>query len=786
MTGDNMNRSTEMTGLGPLDKLSQLLRSRSYAMLCVLYGTGGFVVALARIIGGQAPFGVALLASVPFRFTLPATLGVVAGYLIGGGITGGYPLVAAALLVTVARWVVGSGRWEKHRGWLPPAAAAVLVFVTGVVPFLYKSPLIYDVVLWSTQVVMAGASAAFVDRGMALLQRGGRCRDKLDYTSLVLLAALLLLGLDAVAAGGVSLGRIAASVAVLFTAHAGGERAATLTGVVCGFVIGFSTGEFTLYVTAYGLGGLLAGIFSAFGRPGSALAYAVTWGGVSMLADGGPWGLFSVGLGAVLFLMIPYGALRMGSRFLGGAAVDEETVRAVVQDRLQQVGESLRDVSETTRDVARRLTDLTAGEDPQLHDRVAQAVCRHCPQNTRCWLEQYDDTVDTLEKALAQIRAGEPFGGRDFPPSFDQCGKKEEMAQALGREYRAWAGHQDTRRQAGRMRGLVTDQFEGLAITLEGISDEMREISSGDRVLAARVEEVFHEARLEPQGVLCWRGAEGRLVCAVTVPRYKMTRVQSQDLLPKVEEVSGVRLNYPVLRENKGLCQYLFYERPLYGAEYGSHQIACGGGKFCGDTFRLVHTQGGLAHIILSDGMGSGSAAAVDSAMAASLLTRMLEVGVSYSGALKLMNSALLVKSGEESLATLDAARVDLYTGKARFYKAGAAPTVVLKDGRGIQIDAASLPAGILSGVEFEESSLTLSEGDMIVMLSDGAVTEGCDWIAALVEKGAGEDLDDLCRRIANSARLRRTDGREDDITVVAFRMTRSQSGRCSFLKNAT
>lgn len=767
-----MNQWTEMTGLGPVDRLTQLLSSRSYGLQCILYGTGGFVAAMARIIGGQAPFGVALLAAVPFRFTLPSTLGVVLGYLIGGGLTQGYALVAAALLLTVSRWVLGGPRWDKHRLWLPPAATAALVLLTGVVPMVYRNPLIYDLILWSTQVVMAGASAAFLDRGMALLDRGGRARDRLDDTALVLMAALALLGLDAVSAGGVSLGRVAASVAVLFTAHAGGERTAALTGVVCGFVIGFSTGDFLLYVTAYGLGGLLAGVFSAFGRPGSTLAYAATWGGVSMLADGGPWGLFSVGLGGVVFLMIPYGALRMGARVLGQGGVDEATLRVVVRDRLRQVGESLQDVSDTTRDVARRLGELAVGEEPRLHDRVAQAVCRHCAQNTGCWLDRYDATVEALDQALGKLRQGQALGAGDLPAAFDRCPQKEEVTQTLMQEFRLWRSRQGSHRQARRMQGLVTDQFEGLALTLGAIEEELLDIAAGDRVMAARVEEIFHEARLEPQEVICWRGREGRLNCSVTIPRYKMTRVQAQDLLPRVEEVSGVRLCYPTLQENRGQCQYLFYERPRYGAEYGSHQIVHPGSKLCGDTVRMVHTQGGLSHIILSDGMGSGSTAAVDSAMAASLLARMLEVGVDHRAALKLMNAALLVKSGEESLATLDLVRLDRYTGQVRFYKAGAAPTVVLKEGRGIVVDATSLPAGILSGVEFEESSLTLAPGDLVVLMSDGVTTQGCDWVVNLVEKGAAQDLDDLCRRIANSARLRRTDGREDDITVVAVRLT--------------
>ncbi len=54
----------------------------------------------------------------------------------------------------------------------------------------------------------------------------------------------------------------------------------------------------------------------------------------------------------------------------------------------------------------------------------------------------------------------------------------------------------------------------------------------------------------------------------------------------------------------------------------------------------------GGRHIVLSDGMGSGTAAAVDANMTVSLITKLIDAGVSYTAALKIVNSALLVKSG--------------------------------------------------------------------------------------------------------------------------------------------
>ena len=92
-----------------------------------------------------------------------------------------------------------------------------------------------------------------------------------------------------------------------------------------------------------------------------------------------------------------------------------------------------------------------------------------------------------------------------------------------------------------------------------------------------------------------------------------------------------------------------------------------------------------------------------------------------YTAALKIVNSALLVKSGEESLSTVDIAAVNLYTGQAHFYKAGAAPTFIRRGSRTGMVESTSLPAGILTAVEFEKSSVQLRDGDLIVMVSDGA-----------------------------------------------------------------
>ena len=172
--------------------------------------------------------------------------------------------------------------------------------------------------------------------------------------------------------------------------------------------------------------------------------------------------------------------------------------------------------------------------------------------------------------------------------------------------------------------------------------------------------------------------------------------------------------------------------------------------------------------MILSDGMGSGSRAAVDSSMASSLTSQLIQAGFDYDTALNIVNSSLLVKSGEETLATLDITTFDLFTGKTEFLKAGAAPTFIKRAGHIGRIEAKSMPVGILRGAEFEHHSLTLNAGDLVVMVSDGFTATGNDWVLSEIElfsEKLGPQA--LAKQIANEAKRRRIDGHEDDITVL-------------------
>ena len=118
---------------------------------------------------------------------------------------------------------------------------------------------------------------------------------------------------------------------------------------------------------------------------------------------------------------------------------------------------------------------------------------------------------------------------------------------------------------------------------------------------------------------------------------------------------------------------------------------------------------------------------------------------------------------------------MDLFSGCVELRKAGAPVTILRQDGQAKRIDAPSLPVGILNDAHFAKADAVLRDGDLVVLLSDGALAAGDDWLCETVEQWQGLSPQDLAEELVAEAVARRSDGHDDDVTVLVLRMTTPQ-----------
>ena len=173
---------------------------------------------------------------------------------------------------------------------------------------------------------------------------------------------------------------------------------------------------------------------------------------------------------------------------------------------------------------------------------------------------------------------------------------------------------------------------------------------------------------------------------------------------------------------------------------------------------------GGRFYVLLCDGMGTGMGAAQEGKFAGELLRDMLSAGFPAEYALGSVNS-LLAPRGRAGAVTVDLAEVELDTGRAAVYKWGAAPSILLAQGKAEKIGTAGPPPGlsVKDGRE-EVVRLSLRRGEVLILLSDGVEVEAA--LASLAE-----DADAAPGELA--AQLLEAGCRDacDDATVAVIRL---------------
>ena len=148
------------------------------------------------------------------------------------------------------------------------------------------------------------------------------------------------------------------------------------------------------------------------------------------------------------------------------------------------------------------------------------------------------------------------------------------------------------------------------------------------------------------------------------------------DWLEKLSAVVGVRLCLPNELPDGCSCMTLLEAEPL-AVSVGIAALKKRGEKVSGDRGSYFKTDSGVLCVILSDGMGTGSEAAKESAEIVGILEKFLRSGADPAVAMKLLNSVMLLRGGDDSwgYATVDLMCVDLFSGETCFYKYGAAPS---------------------------------------------------------------------------------------------------------------
>lgn len=447
---------------------------------------------------------------------------------------------------------------------------------------------------------------------------------------------------------------------------------------------------------------------------------------------------------------------------------------AAASTRLEAVAQSLSSLAETVNAVYEGLPRRREGF-RWVIDNVHDTLCFNCGRRETCWKQEYTATMAGMEALRPLLEQNGSVEAAQLPGELSRCIHPAALCAAAGRSFALYRSRKEARIHSEAMRTALTEQYGAVAEALGVLSEQLGRPGDPEPYKSSRVAEFFTGLGAPPQECAVTLDDLGRTHAAVTLSRTRFTPQELAALAGEVGHICRRTLEVPQVLSCKGMTTLLFSERPALRAVFGAASAAARG-EVSGDAVQQFCSPT-AAQMILCDGMGTGRPAAVDGNLAAELTARLLKAGFTAELAARLVNVALALKSEDESGATLDLISVDLYTGTARLFKAGAAPGFLVHGGRVRAVGEATLPMGVLGGVNGQSRVVHLTAGDYAVLVSDGLLVDGAGWVAKQVElsAAAGDAPEKLAETLVQTARIRaQKTGRPDDITAAVLRLEKS------------
>lgn len=737
-------------------RLSEGVRQSVVLALCC------FALSKITPLGDIRPFGIALFAVrfvTPKGMLLPA-LGVFLGSfgvrqdLLGTGI-------AVCVLYLCGLW--GGERFRRVE--VRMACLVIAVFLGGFIPWATGGFVLYDLVVLLFSALSAGFSALAFSKI--------HFKGKGDFLSRLMVCVLFLMAVSGLMGADFS-GVLACLLTLVFGAYTDPERA-VLSALAFGVCLGFASGAMADAISVLAVSALVFCLLIPRGRVLGALGFLLSVSVFGLGVLGSPFktpGVLHALPACGLFCLFPKPLdLRLRLLFSETETGGSQKLHRFLTHRVSETGDAFLRLAEVYRSIVRTSTPK---ENLAIFDRVRGSVCSGCTLSDVCWNR---DVLRTQQQAYALLAKLDETGGVEKTDLTDRlrrrCPHAEEFITALNHAYDLEAQVNRHRRQNAGTCAQVAGQFQTVSRILTDLSEELDSEFVRYPSLEHQLYEQLHK--------------KGRRILGITVlknryDRYELTIRRAPcggggdcaTITRIASRLLGVPLQKDPVSCGKKECVLHLCEQEQFSVLVGSAASVKPGESLCGDHHLVMPLRDGKFLLAISDGMGSGPEASEESGAVIALLGSFLSAGFDKNAALRLINSALLLRGGEEMFATVDMAILDLFSGNAEFVKIGSADSY-LKSGKTVEvIPSTSLPVGIIDAPDIEHTRRRLRSGDLLVLASDG-VAEAFGGSEGLLDriKKLKQDKSPkrLARELLDEARQKETPY-PDDMTLILAQIT--------------
>lgn len=743
------------------------------------------------LLGEMAPFGLALFAAVASLARERAA--VVGIWALAGVLSAGLYQEAIIYLLSMLLYWRLSDRLTQYE----KKVQAVPLFLFGCV-FLSGAALMpwRDLSLYGMLFVVLDAALCmvlvFVFRyGVPLFLNNTRDQQIGSETLLVatIMLATAVAGLGTMTAYGYSLRNMAGSLIAMMLAFSGGSGVGATVGVITGLVIGLSDGDAAAVIAMYAVAGMIGGVFRELGKPAVLLGF-ILGSAIAVLYLGQPSQLLltlvEVSAAGAVFMLVPAAKLSKWREVCLAEADDfkaaQRTTHAAIE-KLNNIAAVFSDLAKTIgvgndQESVAFNGKLKEEQLARMLTAVGERICEPCARRGECWDRDFYQTYQAMLDMLALAEAGKLKA--DTMPDIikNSCVCRQLVFEIIMQAAESNLTQLYWRKKIAECRQVAVEQLQATGGIIGNLAQELKRGPRTDNEVAEMLAERAAALGCPLSGIQVI-SEQGKVIVAAQKTACSGTRECVNTILPVTANLLQEKMTLQADCGNKirhKNCKLTMELDERYHVETGRATAAKAASSISGDTCVVQSVSRGRTALILSDGMGSGEAAANCSGEAVSFLQRLLAAGFDIDTAVKMVNSMLLIKIPGDTFATVDLAVVDTFTGDTEFLKVGSAPSYIKRVREVTTINPVSPPIGILAHVEIEPVKWVLMPGDIVVMVSDGITdaVRGADkdsWVANFLRRTGSERPQDIADRLLRQAIQLSGGVAKDDMAVLVAKI---------------
>lgn len=797
------------------DKVKDILK-RTFSKQNILLYVISFMVALVSFGVNEelAPFGIAILAAIlsnSIPMGIPFIIIGVGNFIaFGANSTLSYILTSLILVFSI---LVKPPKYdeennEKRRLGIRVFISCLIVKLAGLI---FRDFMVYDLLLTIMYSICVFIFYKIFVNAVPVINKIGSGKvysiEEVMGTSLVLAIAVSSIGNFAIF--GYSVKNILCILIVLIMGWKNGILVGGTTGIVVGTVLGIiGAGEIDM-VASYALSGMVAGIFSKFGKIGVIIGFIIGNIALTYVANGNNVEIIKfqeILIAALGLLAVPKRVkINIEDMYSSAKLLPETTGRTLEENKdtvykLEAMSETISEIAKSYKEAAATIVDE---EELKEQEKDNFKIFEKELQNNIEGLEEnilfdllYSPEDNLVEDIFSELLEKEMLVESDLIDLLAEYNNyiivndeiKEDitrMIKVINYSYRVSKLNFVWKKKLDENKKAVSNQLEEVSKAIGALAENIEDTNKDEYINEKQeITALLKEIQIDVKLVTINKEKTGRLevklytsVCEdVEKPICnikKMTRIISKTLGQQMllqNQECGLRLN-------TDRCIYTFISADKLSIQVGMAKTTKSGSITSGDTSIQTRLGDGKYLVAVSDGMGSGKEARKSSKMAISMLEKLLSSGFDKDTSLRLINSTLASINEEDMYATLDIAIFDLYAQNLEFIKNGACPTYV-KNKRNVQVlKSLSLPTGILSDIDLVVYDKDLEDGDILVMCSDGILESSEEytnkelWLKFLLEDIETEDSQKIADIILQEAIDNNYGMPKDDMTVIVAKI---------------